>query len=361
MQTQQVTHFFLGANSADGFYSLYDGLVDQERGEFLWVIKGGPGCGKSSFMKKLGAAAELAGQEVEYIHCSGDPDSLDAVRFPELGIAYVDGTAPHIMEPKYPAASGLYLDLGAFYAAGKLENRLADMVKLGQRYRAQYACIYDALAAAAAMEPQHLPGLYLPGEKKSVENRALACIHRECGRRTGEKGRCTRRFLSAISCKGTIFRDDSLLQLCPRVYLLEDMCGLADSYLAAAERAALERGQEILLCLDPLCPQRREALLFPELGLAFLADRGRHPADMPIYRRIHLDAMVDPERLRALRGRLRERARLSAALRRDAEMLLAEAKAMHDDLERFYNPHVDFDGIYALAREHMDWLLGKTE
>ena len=118
-----------------------------------------------------------------------------------------------------------------------------------------------------------------------------------------------------------------------------------------------------LTLLDSLGKRMRwlEQELLPELGLAFLADRGRHPADMPIYRRIHLDAMVDPERLRALRGRLRERARLSAALRRDAELLLAEAKAMHDDLERFYNPHVDFDGIYALAREHMDWLLGKTE
>ena len=32
---------------------------------------------------------------------------------------------------------------------------------------------------------------------------------------------------------------------------------------------------------------------------------------------------------------------------------LAEAKRLHDELEAVYNPHVDFDGVYALAKEHI--------
>ena len=32
---------------------------------------------------------------------------------------------------------------------------------------------------------------------------------------------------------------------------------------------------------------------------------------------------------------------------------LAEAKRLHDDLEAVYNPHVNFDGVYALAKEHI--------
>ena len=31
----------------------------------------------------------------------------------------------------------------------------------------------------------------------------------------------------------------------------------------------------------------------------------------------------------------------------------AEAKRLHDELEAVYNPHVDFDGVYALAKEHI--------
>ena len=95
MCNKNEARYFLGSNSARGFYSLYDGFANPGSGDFLWIIKGGPGCGKSSFMKKIAAAVSDAGLSVEYIHCSGDPDSLDAIHIPELKVAYVDGTAPH--------------------------------------------------------------------------------------------------------------------------------------------------------------------------------------------------------------------------------------------------------------------------
>ncbi len=90
-----VTNFFLGANSGGGFQSLYDGFTDPGGLRDLMVLKGGPGVGKSTFMKYIGRRAEEAGEDVEYIWCSGDPDSLDGVLLPRLGIAAVDGTAPH--------------------------------------------------------------------------------------------------------------------------------------------------------------------------------------------------------------------------------------------------------------------------
>jgi hypothetical protein len=37
---------------------------------------------------------------------------------------------------------------------------------------------------------------------------------------------------------------------------------------------------------------------------------------------------------------------------------LSEAKALHDRLEAIYNPHVDFDSVYAAADDHIAWLLG---
>lgn len=107
MEQIAPTRYFLGANSVRGFFSLYDSFTDPAAGEFLWVIKGGPGCGKSTFMKKLGAAAEQAGQAVEYIHCSGDPDSLDAVWFPALRTGYVDGTAPHVIVTRVHFTGGM--------------------------------------------------------------------------------------------------------------------------------------------------------------------------------------------------------------------------------------------------------------
>lgn len=87
--------FFLGANSPSGFYSLYDQMLDPETANRIFLLKGGAGCGKSSLMRRAAAALEDVGESVEYICCSGDPDSLDAVIFPRLKAAIVDATAPH--------------------------------------------------------------------------------------------------------------------------------------------------------------------------------------------------------------------------------------------------------------------------
>ena len=91
--------YFLGANSPHGFYSLYDELIDRSQAKAVYILKGGPGCGKSTLIKRVGDAAQRAGFPAEYIPCSGDPDSMDAIILPEQKVAIVDGTAPHAAAP----------------------------------------------------------------------------------------------------------------------------------------------------------------------------------------------------------------------------------------------------------------------
>ena len=50
-------------------------------------------------MRRVAAALEERGLETVYIHCSGDPESLDGVIAPAIRTAIVDGTAPHGMAP----------------------------------------------------------------------------------------------------------------------------------------------------------------------------------------------------------------------------------------------------------------------
>ena len=64
-----------------------------------------------------------------------------------------------------------------------------------------------------------------------------------------------------------------------------------------------------------------------------------------------MDAMVDPELLRHSKARLRFSKKVSAALTEEAVDSLAQAKAMHDDLEQLYNPHVDFEQVYRVAEK----------
>lgn len=87
--------YFLGTNSAKGFVSLYHELIDESKAAAFYILKGGAGCGKSTLMRKVAEKMEAHGLSVEYVLCSGDPDSLDAILIPEKAVAIMDGTAPH--------------------------------------------------------------------------------------------------------------------------------------------------------------------------------------------------------------------------------------------------------------------------
>ena len=156
-----VRRYFLGANTSKGFVSLYQDFCTPESGNFLYVIKGGPGCGKSSFMKKIGKAAEDAGLDVEYVLCSADPESLDGVLIPAWRVGYVDGTSPHVMDVALPAASGAYLDLGRFYDVKALKPKREALAGLKEKCGAQYAIAYNALSEAKRLHDE-MESIYNP-------------------------------------------------------------------------------------------------------------------------------------------------------------------------------------------------------
>lgn len=107
----------------------------------------------------------------------------------------------------------------------------------------------------------------------------------------------------------------------------------------------------MILCPSPLFPDRAEHLLIPELGLGFVTSTPALPYPGKPYRRIRMDAMADTELLRKYKARLKFARKVQSALLDEGIESLAQAKAEHDQLEKLYNPHVDFDGVYAQADE----------
>ena len=47
-----VSEYFPGANTPEGFYSYYSDILKPDETEHKIILKGGPGTGKSSLMKK---------------------------------------------------------------------------------------------------------------------------------------------------------------------------------------------------------------------------------------------------------------------------------------------------------------------
>lgn len=339
--------YFLGANSPAGFYSLYDQLIDRETARGLYILKGGAGCGKSSFMRRVARHAQAAGYRAEYILCSGDPDSLDAVLLPELNVALVDGTAPHIIEPKYPGVVERYVNLGKFYDSEGLQAVRATVIEETKGYQKHYKRCYRCLSAAAELEDDNRELLLTRETQARLLKRARGIISREI-RGEGAGGAVTQRFLGAVSCAGQTVLWETVEAQCRRVYALEDSFGLSHVLLQPILGAASARGFGVTACPDPMAPGRLMHLLIPELELAFVSSTPELSYPGRPYRRIRLDAMAE-ETYRKFRSRVRFSRKVAAALREEAITALEEAKTRHDALEALYNPYVDFDGVYALA------------
>lgn len=341
----QVTNFFAGANSGEGFRSLFSEMVDIEDTYDFMVLKGGPGVGKNTFMREIGRVMEEAGTAVEYLWCSGDPDSLDGVVLPELRCAVADGTSPHVIEPQYPAAVDRYVDLGRFYDLTAAKDGAEEVKSRTRAYKAAYVRAYHNLKAARQVELDAVESVGKLFDRERLDHRIKGIAARELRIRGDQRGRTLRRFLGSVTHKGYIWRFDSVDALCPKVYELADTWELAGPALARLHETAVERGWDTIVCPSPEDPGRIEHLLIPGLGLAFVTscpgmDYGKKP-----YRRVRLDAMAETEG----RSRLRFQARMVALLREEAVDALKEAKRNHDALEAVYNPYVDFDGVRAQA------------
>ena len=349
--------YFLGGNTPQGFYSLYHQLSDPDRFSSLYIIKGGAGNGKSSLMRRVERHALAAGQPVEEVLCSGDPDSLDALILPKQSAALVDGTAPHVVEPKYPGVVERYIDLSGSYDRTGLQCVKSDVIAATSEYQGHYKRVYRCLGAAGELRRDMNELLDTRPVQHKLARRAVGIISRELkGPRQGA-GRAEQRFISAVTHKGFVTLWGAVEAQAQRVYELSDNYGLAHHMLAPILTAALAAGHDAVVCPDPMAPDRLAHLIFPALSLAFVTSTAEAPWPHHAYRRLRLDSMVDSDVYRASKPRLRFTRRVAAALLDEGVAGLTQAKAAHDRLERLYNPYVDFTQVERTADQLAEEIL----
>ena len=345
--------FYLGACSPQGFASHYDSLLHE--GLQLNVIKGGSGCGKSTFMRSIGKAAQTRGLAASYILCSSDPDSLDGVILPELGIGFVDGTAPHVLEPSLCGGTMNYINFGEFYDREAMAPNEAEIRAAQKANAAQYPHVTACLAAADKL----IDGIRAFTEAKAYdeETGALAeCFALSAIKPVGKESRTVKRFLTAVTPKGLRYCTQTPAALCERVYVLRDNYFLAPRLLARLLEAAQACGHECIVCYSPLLPDGAPThLLIPTANTAFISETRDFPYDGPSFCRIDLDSTLPP----AARRELEFYTKTISSLLYQSVARLREAKRLHDRIEQLCHPFVDFDAVDELTERTVFELFGE--
>lgn len=353
--------FFAGVSSVDGYRSHLDEIYNPDDGWRTFLIKGGAGMGKSTMMKKIAHTLTESGASAWLAPCPGDPDSLDAVVFPEIKACMMDATAPHTVNPKYPEICEVTVNLGDQCDHNKIAEHADEIIAVCKQSDLLYSRATRYLAATASL----LADSYRVAFECTDMRRAAEYGSRLAARvmpRKGRRGEEQLRFLSAVTPKGHIFLCDTLDTMCDRLFIVEDEYGAASRAIMSAVRlTALEHGYDIICCMCPFAPDEKpEHIIVPELRIGFTT-QNHYLKSNSDERRIHARRFTSASALSAHRQRLSFNRRAIAELIRGTATTLAEAKALHDSIESYYISCMDFGAVEERTRAITAELLARMQ
>lgn len=346
-------HFFAASNSAEGFKSYYPEVF--ARADLLYVIKGGPGTGKSSFMKRYALRAEALGQRCEYYRCSSDPSSLDGLLiFGEGGVTgFVDGTSPHVCEPVLPGAREEIVNLGEYWNGELLRQQKNEIRALAERKGAEYKSAYTYLRSVGnlrAVREGLLKDAILWDKIKSAAEKYVKNY------KSG-KMRLIPAIIDSVSMCGCV-RLDSFETGAKEIYWVSDFYGVGNVFLGVLLSALKDKEVNLRVSFDPVSPEMVDGIYIEDFDVAFVIARDiQYVEDFCAKNSEKINIMlnskryVDTERFKDVRSELRYTAKLAQSSLDGALHALSKARIYHFLLEDIYCKAMDFQRLSEIRIE----------
>lgn len=342
--------FFLGANTPEGFHSLYSQLLPTHNAKAIYILQGGPACGKSALLRQLATEATARGHKTQEILCPANPDTLDALILPDKNIAIADGSPPHTIQAKHPGLIEHYINLGDCYHNHILQENRNAILSATQAYKETSAHSLPALSTAGELSQTISNILQSPKLTERLHKRATGILNRDIKvKPKAQSGAITQRFLSANTPQGRITLFHTATQSCDKIYQLWDSYGIAHGILMPLLTGAVQRGHSAIACLNPMNPAHLEHLILPELSLAFLSSSPSLPLEGEHFRKIRLETMLDSGLLKQNRSRLRIYRKMYHSLLDEIVHIQADNLSVYQKLEEIYHTAVNFDQVSALT------------
>lgn len=336
------TKFFLGANSNMDFVSYFRQLQEQSDSMQLLILKGGPGSGKSSLMKRVLTYAEKKGHEIEIIPCASDPESLDAVIDKTARFAIMDGTAPHTEDPSVPGALHHIMYTGDLWDCDMLYKNKSEIIDVSTRIGD-----YHKAAGAYIKAAGNLLGENMRYSAKYINKPSVAKFTSEVlnSISRSKKTRKSKRLLSAVTVGEIKCFSETVETLADKIYIIEDSWGSAADYILKTilHNAELS-GASIIHCPCSIMPDKTDHLIFPDIRMAICT----HTAGLSFSRGIRLPQDTFYHSMPDI-PLMQNRNSHALLLLDNACIMVKEAKLLHDKLESFYVNAMDFkktDDLY---------------
>ncbi|MBE6654332.1 MAG: hypothetical protein E7608_02595 [Ruminococcaceae bacterium] len=342
--------YFAAANTERGFVSIFDKVFDVSRLSHFYIIKGGPGTGKSTFMKEIAEDAQERGLDVELYYCSADTRSLDGVKIPALGVAIADGTSPHTLDPRFPGACETILNLGENFDVRKLKENRQEIVELTKRCSEHYAAARRFLQALGEVERARLENAAKAFESEKAKKAAARLL----AKLKTEKGGVSERYVSAVGVRGVVHLDTEE-QNAQRTIYITGKYGFPTLFMDKLFECVSEAGICAVRFPNVVLPDKTEGLNIGGTVFMVCGDEETEEESINSMR------FVNGEALSLVRGKIRFAAKCAGALSEGALGALSHMGRAHDELERYYVGAMDFQKSRTLLEKVKEEIFAPME
>ncbi|HHW02746.1 MAG TPA: AAA family ATPase [Thermoanaerobacterales bacterium] len=345
-----IVRYFPGGNTPNGYISLFERIIPWSDAKKIIIIKGGPGVGKSSFMKIIAKDLLKQGFNLEFLHCSADNGSIDGLLITDLDIILLDGTAPHMMDPKYPGCIDEIINLGNYWNEDGIRQNREQIISLQNEISVCYKRAYNYLKAARIILDD-LKQVY----NNAIDVHQLNDLMDEVVDKTFEgaskKNKISRQrnmFASAITHDGPVHYLDSLFWNIQKRFIVTGFPGTGKSVLMKKiVNIAVQKGLDVDVFLCPMEPEKIEHIIIKDLNVGFVTSVKPH-----VLTRIKdSDELIDfnkvlvSSKINGYEEVINYNNSVFWDLYYRAVKYLDYAKKFHDELERYYVANMDFNKI----------------
>ena len=350
----KVRKMFPGGNTTKGPYFLFEHMIAPAVNR-VFIIKGGPGTGKSTFMNSISSELVDRGYDVEHFHCASDPDSLDGLVVPALGVALLDGTAPHIFDPRIAGAVDEIVNLGDYWDVSVLESHRIEIKQIEKKGSMHFKTAFHLLKQAKLAYEQWK--WYVEESIDHVKyNRILSMLKERVLEGIVpiyETVPTVRHmFSSALTPKGMIDYKETLIDMDMKVYTIKGQPGTGVKEMI--ERIAMA-AEEIGLSTEqyhcPIETDKLDLLIIPAVKIAVINSSQPYHFDpgniggINIVDEIDLDICIQKNILNEYEEERKQAEQRFNDLLYGAMSHLTKAKEAHGEREKYYVKAMDYKKI----------------
>ncbi len=357
MDVGNIIRYFPGNNTPDGYYSFFDYILPWKRARKIIIIKGGPGVGKSTMIRKISKELTQRGLDIELLHCTADSDSLDGLIVKDYNIAVVDGTAPHVIDPKFPGCVDERVNFGEYWDEYGLQKHKDHIFALQERVKCLYKRVYKYLKASKIIFDD-LEDLYsnavIRGLSESKTEEIIDNVFKDIKRKN--KTPIQRHmFASGITPEGSIHFLGDLFDKIHRRFIISGKPGTGKSALLnRVFDEAVNKGLNVDVFHCPMNKEKIEHLIIRELDIGFVTSIKPHTLSniSEDDELVDMDFVLDCSKLKDYEEDIKYNISLAWELFEKAIITLKKIKDTRNLLEEIYASNMNF-GATDKVREQI--------